>query len=56
MTPRRAYLMLAAAIAGLVLAVAVIVATRPACSCVLGGHYVDPLDPADCPAHEAGTE
>lgn len=56
MTPRRCYLILSAAIAGLAIALAVIVATQPArCGCVYGGHYDEPVDPSDCDVHGATT-
>lgn len=45
------------ALAALLLAcVAFLVAMRPRCECVLGAHYANPVDPADCAVHGAEEE
>jgi len=49
---RLLYASMAALLLGAVLLLAYM---RPTCSCVLGGHYEDPFDPADCAVHGSVT-
>ena len=48
--------LLYASMAALLLGAVIFLAyMRPACTCVLGGHYDNPDDPADCQVHGSVT-